>query len=335
MTATQRNLRLYIPVYSIFLTIYIVACFIEPTFFTWNNNANLFTRITPLIFAGMAQTIVILTGGIDLSIGAIIGLTNVIAASLPYVDTPANIILWLLIPPIVGLLMGLLNGVIITKGGFPPLIVTLATGVVWKGVTLFIMPIPGGSVSLSMVMATTGTIFKIIPVPLLIFLLAVFLVHSILTHTAFGRSIYAIGGNETIAYESGIPCHKVKIWVYGMGGVLGAFAGMFLSAWMFSADPLVGEPYILNSIAVAVIAGTSLAGGRGGVIGIIGGAYIFHLINNILNLLAISTFYQFVARGLVLIIALTITSSGTTVNIGELVKRCVLPQRAQTKEMRS
>ena len=120
-----------------------------------------------------------------------------------------------------------------------------------------------------------------------------------------------------------------------MSGVLGAFAGMFLSAWMFSADPLVGEPYILNSIAVAVIAGTSLVGGRGGGIGIIGGAYIFHLINNILNLLAISTFYQFVARGLVLIIALTITSSGTTVDIGELVKRYFSPQRPHTKKMRS
>jgi ribose transport system permease protein len=332
MTERQRNLRLYIPVYSIFFTIYILACFIEPTFFTWNNNSNLFTRITPLIFAGMAQTFVILTGGIDLSIGSIIGLTNVVAASLPFIDTPFNVVMWFFIPPLIGLIMGLLNGVIITKGGFPPLIVTLATGTIWQGVTLFIMPIPGGSVSLSLAMTTTGTILKVIPTPLVVFLLAVFIFHSILTRTFFGRSIYAIGGNETIAYESGIPCSKVKIWVYGMSGLLGAFAGMFLSAWMVSADPLAGESYILNSIAVAVIAGTSLSGGRGGIIGIIGGAYIFHLINNILNLLAISSFYQFVARGLVLIIALTITSSGISLNISELVKRYFLPQRVQGEE---
>ena len=333
MTERQRNLRLYIPVYSIFFTIYIVACFIEPTFFTWNNNVNLFTRITPLIFAGMAQTFVILTRGIDLSIGSIIGLTNVVAASLPFIDTPFNVLMWLFIPPLIGLIMGLLNGVIITKGGFPPLIVTLATGAIWQGVTLFIMPIPGGSVSLSVAMTTTGTLLKVIPVPFVIFILAVVIFHSILAKTPFGRSLYALGGNETIAYESGIPCGKIKTWVYGTSGLLSAFAGMFLSAWMFSADPLVGEPYILNSIAVAVIAGTSLAGGRGGVIGIIGGAYIFHLINNILNLLAISTFYQFVAKGVVLIIALTITSSGASLNIRELITRYLLPQRAQADEV--
>jgi ribose transport system permease protein len=309
MTANQKNLQLYLPVYCIFFLIYIFTCFIEPTFFTWNNNVNLFTRITPLIFAGMAQTFVLLTGGIDLSIGAIIGLTNVIAASLPAVDSPLNILLWLTIPPLVGISMGLINGIIITKGGFPPLIVTLATGAIWKGVTLFLMPIPGGQVSLAIAMTVTGTVFGAIPTPLIIFVAAVLIFHLVLDRTTFGRSIYAIGGNEAVAYESGIACHKTKMGVYTFSGLLGAFAGMFLSAWMFSADPLVGEPYILNSIAVAVIAGTSLMGGRGGVIGIIGGAYIFQLLSNILNLLAISTFYQFVAKGLVLILALALTSS--------------------------
>ncbi|GAH72802.1 unnamed protein product, partial [marine sediment metagenome] len=263
----------------------------------------------PLIIAGIAQTFVILTGGIDLSIGGIIGLTNVIAATLPGVDTATNIIMWLFIPPVVGLALGLINGLIIAKGGFPPLIVTLATGAIWKGISLFILPVPGGSVSMAVAMGVTGNIFEVIPAPLIIFLFFVFLFHLILRRTSFGRSIYAIGGNEEIAYESGIVGQKIKIQVYGCSGLLGAFAGMFLSARMYSGDPLVGEPYILNSIAVAVIAGTSLAGGRGGIVGIIGGAYIFHLLNNILNLLAISTFYQYVAKGLVLIIALAITST--------------------------
>jgi ribose transport system permease protein len=167
---------------------------------------------------------------------------------------------------------------------------------------------------------------------LVILLTSVLVFHGILQRTSFGRSIYAIGGSETIAYESGIPCDRVKIWVYGYCGLLGAFAGMFLSARMFSGDPLVGEPYILNSIAVAVIAGTGLMGGRGGVIGIIGGAYIFLLINNILNLLAISSFYQFVAKGLVLIIALAVTSSGTPIDLGNIVRRYLLPKRYQMQE---
>ncbi len=327
MTEGQRNVGMYLPVYAIFFFIYVIACFIEPSFFTWNNNVNLFTRITPLILAGIGQTLVILTGGIDLSIGGIIGLTNVIAASLPWVDSAPNIILWLLVPPAVGLALGLANGFIIAKGGFPPLIVTLATGAIWKGISLFILPEPGGGVSLGVARAVTGGILGAVPTPLIIFLAFVALFQLFLRRTYLGRSLYAVGGNEEIAYESGIPVQRVKIWVYGFSGLLGAFAGMFLSAWMYSGDPLVGEAYILNSIAVAVIAGTSLAGGRGGIVGIIGGAYIFHLLNNILNLLAISTFYQYVAKGLVLIAALAITSSRGGTNLGEVLKRLLLPRR--------
>ncbi len=327
MKERQRDLRLYVPVYAIFVAIYIFAGFLEPSFFTWTNNVNLFTRITPLILAGMAQTFVLLSAGIDLSIGAVIGLTSVVAASLPFVDTPLNLIMWVLIPPLLGFSLGLINGVIIARGGFNPLVVTLATGAIWTGVTLFIMPLPGGSVSLAIARTIAGKIFKVIPTPLVIFLGFVFICHFILKKTAFGRSIYAIGGNEPIAYESGIPCSKVKILVYGMSGLLAGFAGMFLSAWMFCADPLIGGPYVLNSIAVAVIAGTALQGGRGGVAGIIAGAYILHLISNVLNLLAVSPFYQFIARGLVLILALALTSSGATFNIRGIVERYFLPGR--------
>jgi ribose transport system permease protein len=334
MTERQRNLGMYLPVYLIFIAIYLVACFIEPSFFTWNNNVNLFTRITPLVIVGIAQTLVILTGGIDLSIGAIVGLTNVIAASLPWVDTAANALLWFVLPPAVGLVLGLGNGFVIARGGFPPLIVTLATGAIWQGVSLFIMPVPGGAVSLALARGATGLLAGVVPVPLLLFVAFVLVFHLILQKTYFGRSIYAIGGNEEIAYESGIAGRAVKIWVYGVSGLLGGCAGMFLSVWMFSGDPLVGEAYILNSIAVSVIAGTSLAGGRGGVLGIIGAAYIYHLINNILNLLAISTFYQYVAKGLVLILALAITSSGVSFDLKGLLRRYLLPRQAAAEEGR-
>jgi ribose transport system permease protein len=330
MKEQQRDLRLYMPVYAIFFAIYVFAGFVEPNFFTWRNNVNLFTRITPLVLVGMAQTFVLLSGGIDLSIGGIIGLSSVIAASLPFVDTPLNVIMWICIPPLLGLSLGLINGVIIARGGFNPLVVTLATGAIWTGVTLFVMPIPGGSVSLSVAKTVAGAIFKVVPTPLVIFLAFVFFCHFVLRRTEFGRSIYAIGGDESIAYESGIPCTRVKILVYGMSGLLAAFAGMFLSAWMFCGDPLIGDPYILNSIAVAVIAGTALEGGRGGVVGIIGGAYILHLISNILNLLAVSPFYQFIARGLVLILALSLTSSGATFNIRGMLDKLLLLGRRTT-----
>lgn len=320
MTAKQRNLRLLIPVYAIFLVIYLAACIIEPTFFTWGNNVNLFTRITPLVIVGIAQTIVILTGGIDLSLGWIIGLTNVIAVSMPMVNTPQNVILWLLFPLLVGLVAGILNGLIITRGGFPPLIVTLATGQIFHGLSLFILSQPGGKITKGITAAVTGKLFNVVPTPLIIFLVALFVFHMILQRTAFGRSVYAIGGNETIALESGIASQKVKVGVYALSGLLAGFTGIYLSAVMNSGDPLVGDPYTLNSIAVAVIGGTSLVGGVGGVLGVIGGAYIYQLLNNILNLLAISTFYQYVVKGIVLILALAITSSGTGIQLNGVLR---------------
>jgi ribose transport system permease protein len=321
MTERSRDLRLFVPVYVVFLLIYVAASIVEPTFFTWRNNVNLFTRITPLVIVGIAQTLVILTGGIDLSLGASIGLSNVIAASLPFVDSPWNVLLWGLVPLLVGLSVGFVNGLIITRGGLPPLIVTLASGAIWKGVSLFVLPEPGGAISRGVSGALTANLLGFVPVPLVVMLLVVLLFQVVLRRTAFGRSIYAVGGSELLAVESGIPVNRVKIRVYALSGLLGGLAGMYLSGWMNSGDPLVGDPYILNSIAVAVIGGTSLAGGTGGVLGIIGGAYIFHLINNILNLLAISTFYQYVAKGLVLIIALAATSSGATARLGFLLRK--------------
>jgi ribose transport system permease protein len=328
MTDNQRNLRLLIPVYAIFILIYAGACILEPTFFTWGNNVNLFTRITPLVMVGIAQTYVVLTGGIDLSIGAIIGLTNAIAVSLPFVNTPANVVLWLLVPPVVGMVIGILNGLIIARGGFPPLIVTLATSQIINGISLFILSTPGGKITRGLPRAVTGMLFKTIPIPLILLVIFIIVFYVILKYTSFGRSIYAIGGNETIALESGIKPQRVKVWVYGVSGLIAGFAGIYLSAVMNSGDPLVGNPYTLNSIAVAVIGGTSLAGGVGGILGILGGAFIYQLLNNILNLLAVSTFYQYVVKGLVLIIALAITSSGTGIRIKDIFRRKHLKENA-------
>lgn len=320
MTEKQEYLRLLLPVYVIFLIIYIIASIIEPTFYTWGNNINLFTRIAPLIIVGVAQTIVILIGGIDLSLGAIIGLTNSIAVSMPFIDSPVNTVLWLIFPPIIGFLAGYINGQIITRGGFPPLIVTLATSQIFTGISLFILSQPGGKISKGVASTVTGLLFKTIPIPLIIIIVIIIVFSILLRNTVFGRSIYAVGGNELIALESGIPIQRIKVWVYSLSGFLAGITGIYLSAVMNSGDPLVGNPYTLNSVAVAVIGGTSLSGGIGGILGVFGAAYIYQLLNNILNLLKISTFYQYVVKGLVLIIALSITSSGTKIKIKSLLK---------------
>ncbi len=308
MTERKRDLLLYLPVYVIMAGIYIIACILQPRFLSWANNVNLFTRIAPLLLAGIAQMFVLLTGGIDLSIGAIIGITNVVAASLPFVGTPVNVLLWIIVPVIVGGAIGLSNGFIITRWGFPPFIVTLSTGTIWTGITLLIMEEPGGDIAMGIYRTLSGNFLGIIPMPLIIILVTVFGTFYVLRKTVFGRSVYAVGGNRQIAEESGIPAQRIEMMVYGVSGVYAGLAGIFLSAMMISADPLVGEPYIMNSIAVAVIGGVALTGGKGGVQGILGAAYIYYLIDNILNLVGVSTFYQYVAKGLVIIIALAFTS---------------------------
>lgn len=323
MTDKQRDIRIFIPAYVIFVLVYVISALLDSTFITWRNNLNLFTRLTPLILVSIAQTVVIIGGGIDLSVGAIVGLTNVVAASLPFVDTPANIILWLLVPSAVGLFAGLVNGSIIARGGYPPIVATLGMSAVWQGLALFIMGQPGGEVSLSASVGATSRLFDVIPVPVLIILTSIGVAHLMLTRTSFGRSLYAIGGDEHLAFESGIPVKRVKMWSYGIGGLCAGLAGVFLSAWMYSGDPLGGSPYVLDSIAVSVVGGNSLFVGRGGVLGLVGGAYVFRLLNNILNLLGVESFYQYIAKGVVLVVALLVTSSKTGTHVFAFLRRIV------------
>jgi ribose transport system permease protein len=309
MTTRKRDLKLYLPVYAILVVVFIVSAIIDDNFLSWENQVNLFARLTPLIFAGLAQTLVILSGGIDLSVGSIISLTNVVAASMPFADTPLNILLWLTVPCLVGFAAGLSNGVLVSYGRFPPVIATLAMNAVWQGVALFVRHEPGGNVSLGAAMAITARLAGIVPVPLLIFLLSILLMHVILTRTRFGRSVYAVGANARIAFEAGIPVRRVTLLVYAGSGFICGLCGVYLSGWMYSADPLVGGPYILDSVAASVIGGNSLFLGRGGVLGLIGGAYIFRLLNNILNLIGVSVFYQYIAKGVILLCAVALTSS--------------------------
>ncbi len=315
MTERWRDVKLYVPIYAVVLLVYVYAGFKSDTFFTWGNNVNLFGRVAPLILAGLAQTFVILTGGIDLSIGSMISVCNVAAASLPYVNTNANLVLWCLVPPLLGLAMGCINGAIVSLGRFPPFIVTLATSSVFLGTALYIMEEPGGDISDRVLWVASGDVFGV-PTALIIMVLAVLAAHLFLNNTKTGRSLYAVGGNEALAVASGIHCKRAKFTAYALAGLLSGLAGAYLSSRMFAGDPLVGDPYVMSSIAVAVIGGTSLAGGSGGVLGIIGGAYVFYLIDNILNLLSIDAFYQYIAKGIVLIVALAISTPDVLSRLG-------------------
>jgi len=303
----NRSTKKILVVYIVFMSLYGVGAFLSPSFRTLMNMHHLLSQVTPLVIVGIAQSLVLLTGGFDLSLGSIITLANVAAASIPLQDSPLGILIWLLVPLSIGLGAGALNGVLIGKGNFPPIIVTLATSSVFMGIALFWMPIPGGFVSPAIATALTGNIGPI-PVPLILFLGVTMLVWFFLRYTTLGRTIYIIGGSEQVASRVGINVGRTKIFTYAIAGLIASFAGIFLAARMYSGDTAIGAPYVLDSIAVGVIGGTRLGGGEGGIIGVIAGAFILNLLNNILNMLGISTFYQYIMKGIILIVSVAITS---------------------------
>lgn len=295
-------------VYCVFIGLYIVSAFLSPSFRTAMNAYHLLSQVTPLVIAGIAQSLVLLSGGFDLSIGSIIALANIAAASMPYQESPLGILLALIVPLAIGLAAGTVNGILVGHWQLPPIIVTLATSSIYLGIALFWMPIPGGFLNIQAATRITGTV-GVVPSALIIFLGITGLIWFFLRYSRLGRYIYIVGGNQEVASLVGINIPRVKVQTFALAGLVASSAGIFLAARMYSGDSSIGTPYVLDSIAVAVIGGTSLAGGEGGVVGVIAGAFILNLLNNILNMLGISTFYQYVMKGIILIMAVAITSA--------------------------
>lgn len=294
-------------IYGFLAILMVVAGNLDTSFFTVENFQNLLTTAFPYLLVSFAQTFVILTGGIDLSGGAMVSLSSVVCATL-FADRPELFAATLAAALISGLLLGVLNGVLVTKGNVQPIIVTLSTQVIVQGIALMVLDSPGGSVNADFSAAVNGSLGDVLPVPLLLAIAATVIIWFVLNRSRFGHSVFAIGGNENAAYSTGIPVSRIKIYVYAIAGILSAAAGVMLAARMYSGDPTVGINMTNNSITTAVVGGTSLAGGKGGIIGNIAGVFILIIINNILNLVGVSSFYQYVVQGGILILALAVSS---------------------------
>jgi ribose transport system permease protein len=211
----------------------------------------------------------------------------------------------MLLGVLAGLVMGALNGIIITKGRVAPFIATLATMTIFRGATLVYTdgrPITGFTDSVAFQMIGRGY-FLGIPVPVLLMLVIFGLLMFVLRKTTFGRHTYAIGGNEEASRLSGLRVDRIKIWVYSLTGGLSALAGIILTSRLNSAQPTAGTAYELDAIAAVVLGGTSLSGGRGWIFGTFVGALIIGVLNNGLNLLNVSSFYQQVIKGAVILLA--------------------------------
>lgn len=249
------------------------------------------------------MTFVILTGGIDLSVGSILALSSALMASM--ITKGTNPELAIVLSAVIGILLGTVNGVIISYGKVAPFIATLATMTIYRGATLVYTngnPISGLSDDPIFTGFGQGFILDI-PVPAIIMLIAFFILFFILKKTPLGRQTYAVGGNEKVSYISGIKIDRIKIFAYALTGCLCALAGAILTARLNGAQPTAGMGYELDAIAAVVLGGTSLAGGKGRISGTLIGALIIGTLNNGLNILNVSSFYQQVVKGVVILLA--------------------------------
>ncbi|HMF95497.1 MAG TPA: hypothetical protein VKE96_14450 [Vicinamibacterales bacterium] len=283
------------------LVLCVILWILSPFFLTVSNLLNVAeqTSINAIVAVGM--TFVILSGGIDLSVGSIVALAGVVLGLALRGDQPLALALFVAL--VAGAICGLANGMLVSLGGLPPFIVTLGTMSIARGAALLVTegrPISGFAASFRLF--ATGRV-GFVPAPVIATALVYLIAHLALTRTTFGRYVYAIGGNEEATRLSGvaIPFHKTMIYV--VSGLTAAIAAVILTARLNSAQPIAGMMYELDAIAATVIGGTSLMGGEGTLAGTLVGALIMGVLRNGLNLLGVSSFLQQIVIGAVIVVA--------------------------------
>jgi len=283
---------------------------LSPDFLTVANLLNVMRQVSINALIAFGMTLVILLGGIDLSVGSILALSSVGIATL--IQSGVSPLLATLLGVLGGGLMGLLNGLVVSKGKVAPFIATLASMTILRGLALVVSggsPITGFDSDLFSMLGG-GYVAGLIPIPVVWMLLMFGLFAFLLKKTVFGRHVYATGGNEEAARLSGVKVDQIKLWVYTLSGAMSAMAGVVLTSRLNSAQPTAGSGYELDAIAAVVLGGTSLTGGRGWIFGTLMGALLIGVLNNGLNLLGVSSFYQQVIKGVVILLAVLIDRSG-------------------------
>ena len=296
-------LKTYGMIIAFFLVCAVLA-FLSPVFLTVNNVLNVIRQSSIIGVMAVGVTFVILSGGIDLSVGSVMAVSGMIAAG--SMQNGAGVGAAILIALAVGIACGLANGLLVTLAGITPFVVTLGMMSIARGLTLIYSqgyPISGFTETFRFV---GGGYILGIPFPVIIFLATVVIAWAVLTQTRLGRYTYAIGGNEETVKLSGINSNFFKTMVYVISGATAGIAALILTSRLNSAGPTAGLTYELTVIASVVIGGTSLSGGRGSVWGSLIGALLIAVINNGMNLLGISPYFQELARGLIIIAAVYI-----------------------------
>lgn len=288
------------------IVLIIFVSILSPSFLSLTNLMNLMRQVSTNALIAFGMTFVIITGGIDLSVGSTLALSSAIMAGM--IVNGFDPLIAMTVSLIAGFVLGAVNGLLITKGKLVPFIATLATMTIYRGATLVLTdgkPITGLDETFIFQFMGKGYFFGI-PFPIVITLVVFALLFVLLHKMSFGRKTFAIGGNEKASFIAGVKSNKIKIFVYSISGVLASLAGIILTSRLNSAQPTAGESYEMDAIASVVLGGTSMSGGKGRIFGTLIGALIIGTLNNGLNLLGVSTFYQQIVKGIVIIIAVLI-----------------------------
>ncbi|WP_330502410.1 ABC transporter permease [Peribacillus frigoritolerans] len=288
--------------FLIFLGFILIGSILSDQFLSVQNLLNLLQQSSFVGIVSIGMTFVILVAGIDLSVGAVLALTGMLVSIL--LGTGMNPILAIVITLITGAFLGFVNGFVSTKFKVPAFIATLAMMVSARGLALLstngepIYDLPEGFTALG------GNVFGKIPFTAIVWIALTIVALVVLKFTTFGRKIYAVGGNEESSRLSGIPVEKYVTWCFVIAGLLSAVAGILMSAWLTVGQPTAGTGLELDVIAAVVIGGTSLMGGKGSIGGTFIGVLIMSMIVNIFNLLGLSSYYQSIFMGLIIVLAL-------------------------------
>lgn len=287
----------------VFVLLFAVSCMLSDRFLQTSNLFNILRQISMFGILSVGMTFVIVSGGIDLSVGSIIALVCVITANMV---NDHGIIPAILVALLVGALVGLINGVGIAYGKLQPFIMTPGTMYMASGAASIYTN--GTPISIKGNFSKIGNsmLFNTIPLPAIYFIVILIAAYLVMRNTRFGRHVYSIGSNKEATRLAGVDVKKVTLSVYILSGVLAAVTGIIFAAQMASGSPVAGEGYEMNAITAAVVGGTSMSGGKGNLLGTFLGAVIMGILSNIMNLCGISSYWQTVLTGLILVVAILV-----------------------------
>jgi len=308
--AYQRNrgAAFAVLLFAVMFTVYISN---HPAGFSWNVVQTAANKAVLLALVAAAQALVVITGGIDLSTGMILILSNCLASTVVVGGAPAALAGAALVL-VASLGCGLLNGLLVVVGRLQPIVATIATSALFYGLALILRPSPGGSVDETLADLATNKIADTFPASLVFLIAVIVLVWVPFSRSIYGRAAYAVGSAHSAAFMSGLPIRRAQLISYALAGLLSGVAGLYLTFYSYTGEAAYasGNAYTLYSIAAVVLGGVSLAGGRGSPIGAVFGALAFRTIGDLLFILNFDPLWQPLFEGFVLLVAVSLSSIG-------------------------